>query len=734
MQTIVRNILAAGLTVLMLSAPTLLSAASYALLVGVSDYEDSTGIADLRGPVNDVALLRDVLIQHQDFEVQILADGVPGALRPTRAAILAALEGLALKAKAGDLVYIHLSGHGTQQPDDNGDESDGLDEVFLPADTLKADPGGTEIPNAIRDEELGAAVAAIRKRGADVWFVLDSCHSGSGLRAYAPDVATRFVDPSSLGISSTGSVSPRDDTPLEGPGDDDLPGKYIAFYAAQSSELARELEFDPNAASGNGWYGLFTSRLAARLSDGGAISYRQLFQAVLSDMNNAGIPGGARLQTPLWEGNMIDANVLGGQDTIGIRQHAVAGDTVSAGLLHGLVTGTVLALVDDATAGLGDEDVAGFAQVVSATAQSAFLAPVAQACVPDPTALCAPVGALPPAALFARVVAHPIDLTLRLSVPVALQSNSPVPQDDPMYIALIAAVDRVNADQSARIEIVETGADISVGHHQGALWFGPRVVAGDSVVGLQWSSDGAELDALLLRMFRAERLARMLNSVASGGSLLFGNPIKVNAILNDTDMQNRSVDVTSGRALIEECRSALAAVNLRDLPRSETLNQCDQLLFKAKGTVQGGARDVNRIYIDSQYCVEAAYARVEGTTAPAQLGGPITLCADCPDAGSITQKAGAERLFVVVTETRDNAEALDLRGLVENCTASGLRAGSRSAGTSGPVAAFLESVGTRSGLRGSLDGVGISNIWVERYDWQVLPRRESLIRDGIDVQ
>ena len=42
---------------------------------------------------------------------------------------------MAARATAGDPVYIHLSGHGTRQGDPEGDETDGLDEVFLPADT-----------------------------------------------------------------------------------------------------------------------------------------------------------------------------------------------------------------------------------------------------------------------------------------------------------------------------------------------------------------------------------------------------------------------------------------------------------------------------------------------------------------------------------------------------------------------------------------------------------------------
>ena len=311
--------------------PATLQAASYALLVGVSDYEDGSGASDLRGPANDVRLLRDVLDARGDFEITILADGVTGAARPTRAAILSALDDLAETAASGDLIYLHFSGHGTQQADQNGDESDGLDEVFLPADTARAEAGSQTIPNAIVDEEFGARIAAMRAKGADVWFVLDACHSGSGLRAGSPRVATRFVDPAALGITVTPKPQPVTIAAVEAVGGDDLPGGYLAFYSAQSSEVAREIQVDETAP--DSWYGLFTSRLAARLQSEAALSYRQLFQAVLADLNDEAVPGDARLQTPLWEGTLIDAPVFGGGDVVGIRQFAVESNRIKAGKL-----------------------------------------------------------------------------------------------------------------------------------------------------------------------------------------------------------------------------------------------------------------------------------------------------------------------------------------------------------------------------------------------------------------
>ena len=174
----------------------------YALLVGVADYDDSTGIADLRGPPNDVALLRSVLLRRGVSQIVTLAYGTAQSPRPTRAAILAALDELIGRVSAGDFVFLHFSGHGTRQRDQNGDETDGLDEVFLPADAGPADPATGLISQGLADDEIGSAVSALRAKGVDVWLVMDNCHAGSGLRAGAPQIADRYVDPVLLGVSN----------------------------------------------------------------------------------------------------------------------------------------------------------------------------------------------------------------------------------------------------------------------------------------------------------------------------------------------------------------------------------------------------------------------------------------------------------------------------------------------------------------------------------------------------
>lgn len=700
-----------------MSAPA--SAETRAILVGVSDYDDSINLADLRGPANDVRLLKSILTDRDVADLTVLADAVDGGTRPTRAAILGALADMSGRARPGDLVYIHMSGHGTRQADRDGDETDGLDEVFLPADTARAKAGENAIPNAIVDDELGRAVTAIRATGADVWLVLDSCHSGSGLRAASPRTASRFVDPKVLGVNVDASRQTEAEIiEVDGP---EPPGGLLAFYAARSSEVAREIDF---AGEGDdaAWYGLFTAKLAARLAQSSGLSYRQLFQAVLSDMNDTGLPGGARLQTPLWEGSMIDAAVFGGRATTGVRRFAVQGDEVMAGLVHGVGDGTVLGLVVDAADPPGA--IIGYAQMEDTEATRAFLRPVTVDCVPLQSAPCPYDGVLPAGATYAQIVARPVDLVVRIAPPRGLADGHPLAADTAPMETLQRAVETVNSLGSARINLDAETFDIESIWDGTELWFGPRAAIGGQPTGLNVTPEEDALITALTRIGRAEDLARLLGSVSGSGSLLNPNPVKIAVDL----VQVRAADLAPPDAGISprrECRAALGAVQGQSiaLPPSADLKQCDQVSVVARGAVSG-ARDVNRVHIDAKFCVHAAYEQIEDASSARRLGPVMTLCSDCPDGYS----AGEERMFVIVTEAKPNAEALNLQGLVETCGALG--AGTRSAAQD-DVVSFLAKLSERPGTRGNFGSVGVENIWVSRFDWRVLPKPEAFVRAGI---
>ncbi|MFK7837856.1 MAG: caspase domain-containing protein [Sulfitobacter sp.] len=699
-----------------------------ALLIGVSDYEDASGIVDLKGPRNDVVLLRDTLQARGISDIRVLADGVGDAPRPTRTAILGALDILAATAQDGDFIYVHLSGHGTRQRDQNDDETDGLDEVFLPADTKRAGNGQKTIPNAITDDEIGNAVHRMRAKGADVWLVMDACHAGSGVRTAGMQTAARFVDPAVLGISV--QIDPRPEAEIvEAPALADTPGSggFVAFYAARSTEVAREVNL-ARAGQSEAWYGLFSGTLAARLQANTAVSFRQLFQGVLSDMNADHIPGGARLQTPSWEGPLIDAAVFGGAETKGVRRFGVEEDALSAGLVHGISEGTLVGLVADAAD--APEAIIGYAQTEDTGPTQSFLRPVSAECVPQSDQPCAALGTPLPSARYAQIVARPIDTKTKLNHPRDLLTGETLAADHPAMVALLAGIETVNAGKGPGLVLSETGFSVDIMWDGTSLWFGPRILAGDTPIGLSWTPAQEDIAPVLARIAGAEALARMLTSVAQNSSPLVPNPVDVSARLSPVDIDDLAA---VGRAISprRECTKAVTrrpAHATRPLTAGADLKQCDQLHFSVQGET-AGERDVNRVHIDANFCIFASYERIEGTAAPRRLGPDMTLCSDCPSGDG----AGEERLFVITTQGKANTEALNLEGLIENC--GGTRDGTaRGPAEATQAAAFLRHISSRPDTRGSMAGFDISGIWVETYHWRVLPRREAFRQAGRDVQ
>lgn len=149
-----------------------------ALLIGINEYQT---VPMLRGALNDIAAMRDVLRTRWGFEarnIRTLSDRAA-----TRAGILAALEQFVRGVGVDDIVYVHYSGHGSQVQDLNGDEDDGLDETIVPHD------GRTQGVTDITDDELDIIFSKLRASA--VLIVLDSCHSGTATRSL--DIRTRSV-------------------------------------------------------------------------------------------------------------------------------------------------------------------------------------------------------------------------------------------------------------------------------------------------------------------------------------------------------------------------------------------------------------------------------------------------------------------------------------------------------------------------------------------------------------
>ena len=172
------------------------TAKTHAVLIGASTYRNLPPDKSLRAPANDVRRMRDALraLGVRPEDIALYADGVEGSIAdPTAAVIEHVFDALPPRIGAGNHVVIYMSGHGTQIPDDNGDEDDGFDEAFLPIDAIPP-PAGAErfdMTNVIRDDRIGELIDALRARGAHIWLVVDSCHSGTISRAMSGKAAPR---------------------------------------------------------------------------------------------------------------------------------------------------------------------------------------------------------------------------------------------------------------------------------------------------------------------------------------------------------------------------------------------------------------------------------------------------------------------------------------------------------------------------------------------------------------
>jgi hypothetical protein len=145
-----------------------------ALLIGIDDY---IAVRDLKGAGNDVERVRSLLIGRFGFaesDIAMLKDA-----QATRQGILDAFDALVAKARAGDVVYVHYSGHGSRMRDaraPEGDEEDGWDETLVPHDSRQGKVFD------ITDDEVNAFVTSLTAKTNNVTIVLDSCHSGSATR------------------------------------------------------------------------------------------------------------------------------------------------------------------------------------------------------------------------------------------------------------------------------------------------------------------------------------------------------------------------------------------------------------------------------------------------------------------------------------------------------------------------------------------------------------------------
>ena len=244
-----------------------------ALLIGIDRYTVEAGSTsklplghsrrqwkNLKGAVNDVRALRELLIHRQGFRPQDIL--VLENEAATRDAILGAFQRhLIDPANPGDHSVFYFAGHGSRIRNSRSSELDGKDETVVPADANRH-TGDRSIAD-IRDKEWDRFFTKVLDRGAWLTAIFDSCHSGSISRSAAPvTTSTRFLDEDDRDVAEL--LEP--DLPAHAPGmEPERRDGALIISAAQEDQQAKETL---QVAGGiSEWHGAFSLMLMRSLND-----------------------------------------------------------------------------------------------------------------------------------------------------------------------------------------------------------------------------------------------------------------------------------------------------------------------------------------------------------------------------------------------------------------------------------------------------------------------------------
>lgn len=346
--------------ILLTSAHAQQTADRFALLVGVDDYLQPSNkqyrINPLKGPGNDIEMMRDLLITYHfpNDSAHILM--LPGK-RATHSGIRQAFKTQLIDNAVrhpGSLVVFYFSGHGSQMRLKAGDTS--------LHDTLVAYDSRADIKAAAQDQgfdivdnELANWLEDLRAHTNNIVIILDSCHSGDAIKDIT--LVSKELPPNQ-------HVRPEPSKTNSGsrdlaPSDASLPSiSRRRQFALLSSSMADQVSYEApiQDLTGKPYHGLFTYLLYATLVAHPDLTYDETAREV-----TLGLTRMSRVQTPVPSGN-IEAKVFGGAEGtsdpyVAIRSiQSPKRITINAGTNFGLRSGTFLAIYSAAANKLSGEE------------------------------------------------------------------------------------------------------------------------------------------------------------------------------------------------------------------------------------------------------------------------------------------------------------------------------------------------------------------------------------------
>ena len=214
----------------------------------------------------------------------------------TKAGFIGAFKRMAASCKQGDVVYIHYSGHGQQMTDVHNDETDGLDECWIPYDAYRKACKTYHGEKHLTDDELNVYLNAIRdKIGAKgkLLVVIDACHSGDGTRGDEDEVV-RGIEEVFEAVKSL-IIGDNDKEKVINQKAKPLAERWITLSACKSDQVNIEMK---NPAVGKLTYALWME-----LKNGDKINNEEFIKRIRKFVNRN---TSSRPQQPVLTGNDKD--------------------------------------------------------------------------------------------------------------------------------------------------------------------------------------------------------------------------------------------------------------------------------------------------------------------------------------------------------------------------------------------------------------------------------------------
>jgi hypothetical protein len=149
----------------------------FVFAIGIDQYRESA-VRDLSTPSNDATRFVEQI--RKNYSGQSVVESVLLTNeKATKENIIAFFSGgIDEYIDKTTTVYVYFSGHGTQIPDENGDEKDHFDEALVPCDFSYYNIYNT----LLIDDHLYEYYKKIGKKSKEVFIIIDACYSAESLK------------------------------------------------------------------------------------------------------------------------------------------------------------------------------------------------------------------------------------------------------------------------------------------------------------------------------------------------------------------------------------------------------------------------------------------------------------------------------------------------------------------------------------------------------------------------